>query len=378
MTYKQYYYPSLDGLRFFAFFIVFLHHVLINIHSENLIINFFLVVIQKNGWVGVDLFFVLSGFLITTLLLKERAKYGKYSLKNFWIRRSLRIWPLYYLALMVGFFVFPFIPLPGFYSLDSYLLHIKEQLPFYLLFLGNWHVSFFGYSNFSTISHLWTISLEEQFYLLWPIILLFINSLKKAYLWVFIIVFFSLFFRFIFALLGTQHPGIYTNTIARIDTLTMGGLLALLNFYNPYFLSKVRRFTKPPFQILVFSTLLIILYKFYFFNPGMVFQVVFGYFIITLFMSYFIVNALYNKSLFVRITSHPIIVYLGKISYGLYIWHILAINIARLLLRNTSILGILLISFLLTIFLGYVSYNFYERIFLNLKEKYTRIHSRPI
>src|SRR5437868_2879263 len=100
---NRFYYPSLDGLRFFAFLLVFLHHSLLDWTSPNPLINFFLIAIEKNGWLGVDLFFVLSGFLITTLLLKERSDNGNYSLKNFWIRRALRIWPLYYLALIFGF-----------------------------------------------------------------------------------------------------------------------------------------------------------------------------------------------------------------------------------------------------------------------------------
>ena len=161
------YYPALDGLRFFAFFIVFLHHFYFNQSSNNPVINYFLVVINKNGWIGVDLFFILSGFLITTLLLKERGKFGKYSLKNFWIRRSLRIWPLYYLALLVGFFVLPFF-YTKFFNADFtgpfQKFQLETQLYWYLAFLGNWSVVFNKYSTFPNTAHLWTISLEEQFY----------------------------------------------------------------------------------------------------------------------------------------------------------------------------------------------------------------------
>src|SRR5688500_5665020 len=120
---KDSYFPAVDGLRFFAFFIVFLHHTLLNISSTNPLLNGFLVIIQKNGWVGVDLFFVLSGFLITMLLLKERQKFGRYSLRNFWIRRSLRIWPLYFLGLLFGFFIFP--------SLDTQLTGASYSDPKY-------------------------------------------------------------------------------------------------------------------------------------------------------------------------------------------------------------------------------------------------------
>lgn len=374
------YYPSLDGLRFFAFFIVFLHHSLLNLQSNNFLINYFLVIIQKNGWVGVDLFFVLSGFLITNLLLKEREKFGSFSLKNFWIRRALRIWPLYYLALLVGFFLIPFIFHNLFgqdFSNPQYQLEINKSLPYYLFFLGNWVVSLKGYSNFTNISHLWTISLEEQFYFIWPIILLFINSFRKTILIGFFILIFSIFTRFYLSNLGIPHPGIYTNTFARMDTLTIGALLALLIKFKPSVFVLLHKYISNKGIFIVLAVLIYILHRVYLFNPDLKLQVVFGYPLLALFMLYFVLFALSNP--LNKLLNIKPLVWLGKISYGLYVWHILALELTSQGMRYIQYKFLYLpLAFLLTLFLGYISYRFYESKFLQFKSRFAKIKSRPV
>ncbi len=372
---NRFYYPSLDGLRFFAFLVVFFHHSLQNIHSDHMLINFFLIIIQKNGWVGVDLFFVLSGFLITTLLLKERSTLGKFSLINFWIRRSLRIWPLYYLALLFGFFVGPiFFPNP----LINHS-RVWEELPWYLVFLGNWKVSLDGYSQYAQISHLWTISLEEQFYLLWPVILIFIKGFKSSFAAGIIILSISIFSRFILASWGVQHPGIYTNTLARIDTLTIGALLALFYFYSPAIFSKIKMFSSFPMIILILSALAVYLYRIYLFDPSQTINIVMGFLIIALFMSYLVFMALQKNTKINKLLAIKMFVWLGKISYGLYIWHILALEITDHLITNPNMRYIsILLSFIITVILGYLSYRFYESKFLIIKDRFSLIRTRPV
>src|SRR5579884_1110409 len=228
---RSFYYPTLDGLRFFAFFLVFLHHAFEGWSSPNPVLNFFLIALEKNGWAGVDLFFVLSGFLITALLVKERQEFGSFSLKNFWIRRSLRIWPLYYLALIMGFFIIPFIHTHIFGITPPNIninLILKEQTPFYFTLLGNWAVVLYNYPPFTNIAHLWTISLEEQFYLLWPLVLFFTKNFKKSFIAGLILILLAMAFRFYLALHGVRHPGIYVDTFARMDTLVLGSLAALV------------------------------------------------------------------------------------------------------------------------------------------------------
>lgn len=367
------YIPALDGLRFFAFLLVFLHHSLLNISSSNPFVNYFLVIIQKNGWVGVDLFFVLSGYLITTLLLHEQKKNKKYSIKNFWIRRSLRIWPLYYLALLIGF-LFPLHESLFIFDKNLSLNIIEEAriaLPFYLTFTGNWFISLFGYGNFQLIGHLWTISLEEQFYLIWPLILIFIKNIRSSIILGFFVALISILTRIVLALNHISHPGIYTNTFARIDILVFGAILALINFYKPNILKRLLPLTKTPILMSSIIFFALFLHKIYLFNPKMIFNIVFGYTVIGLFMVYLVFCALQKNTYFVDFLSKKLFTTLGKISYGLYIWHVLAIYLSFKIFVQYSTFLNLILAFSLTILFGFISYYFFEIIFLRMKERFS-------
>ena len=163
---RRFYQPELDGLRFYAFLGVFVCHTLPS--SGRLSIAGCIcrcrgcgAAIAKSGAAGVDLFFALSAFLITVLLLRERQQTGGISLRLFYLRRILRIWPLYFVVIAVA----------------VVLAHtVAEQiLPWYyvagyLLFVGNWVHAVFGHPQ-SICSPLWTVSIEEQFYLVWPLLM---------------------------------------------------------------------------------------------------------------------------------------------------------------------------------------------------------------
>src|SRR6202789_3606958 len=160
---RRFYQPELDGLRFYAFLGVFVCHTL-PVHETfyrglHMPLPWLWVPLVLSGSAGVDLFFALSAFLITSLLLRERQETGGISLRSFYIRRILRIWPLYFLLIALG----------------VVLAHTSadQNLPWYyvagyLLFLGNWVQAVFGGPN-SICFPLWTVSIEEQFYLVWPL-----------------------------------------------------------------------------------------------------------------------------------------------------------------------------------------------------------------
>jgi len=320
----------------------------------------------------------LSGFLITALLVKERQEFGSFSLKNFWIRRSLRIWPLYYLALIMGFFIIPFIHTHIFGITPPNIninLILKEQTPFYFTLLGNWAVVLYNYPPFTNIAHLWTISLEEQFYLLWPLVLFFTKNFKKSFIAGLILILLAMAFRFYLALHGVRHPGIYVDTFARMDTLVLGSLAALVFCYHPEYIDKIKGIFNLPLQLLALTFLFILLYKIFLFDPTLTKNVVFGYSLFGILMLYFCLSSLQTWTHFSHFLTFEPFVYLGKISYGLYVWHILALETTAMVfpqfLKPLVGLG-------LTIFLGFVSYRFYESKFLKLKTKFSRIASRPV
>ena len=170
---QVFYYPQLDGLRTFAFLLVFGSHAggfdatlfppVLKQLAE--IYNSFVQV----GWSGVDLFFVLSAFLITSLLLREERTFGNISVPKFLFRRVLRIWPMYFLAVLLGLMLFPFITEPVFTSFGShtYFRYAENNLAWCLTFTMNLGMSYLLTCPPANMSPLWSISLEEQFYLFW-------------------------------------------------------------------------------------------------------------------------------------------------------------------------------------------------------------------
>src|SRR5215831_13325413 len=221
------FFPNLDGLRFISFFVVFLHHCYLSFFSylrgsspTAWQVQSFLF---KYGTLGVNFFFVLSGFLITYLLLKEKELTGTVHVGNFYVRRILRIWPLYFLCLLIGFVVFPLLK-----KMSGELPH-ESANPWYYIFLA---ANFDYLHTWPTkpdailLSVLWSVAVEEQFYLTWPIILRFVPV--KYYKYVFgSIMLFSLVFRaFHTHCTDADYAMRYFHTFSLIGDMALGGMLA--------------------------------------------------------------------------------------------------------------------------------------------------------
>src|SRR5438270_2293138 len=171
----QLYLPQLDGLRFVAFFMVLLHHNATprDYFAADSGFGKLLWLAGDWGFVGVDVFLTLSSFLIVTLLMMERNATGSISIKQFYIRRALRIWPLYYGYLLLAMVLLPLVwamPQPLAETLGRHLF------PF-LTFTGNFSYAYFPAVQYA--GHLWTISTEEQFYLMVPILVMFSPRVGK-------------------------------------------------------------------------------------------------------------------------------------------------------------------------------------------------------
>nr|MBA3972370.1 acyltransferase [Bacteroidota bacterium] len=160
------YFPGLNALRFFAAFLVFASHVEL-LKSRNGFENYYYTqTFLELGGSAVTFFFVLSGFLITYLLFIEKDISGKISLSQFYLRRILRIWPLYYTVVLAGFFLIPHIPyLQNSISGDLYT-NFYPKLLLFMLLVPN--ISYILFPHTPYISPAWSIGVEEQFYLAWP------------------------------------------------------------------------------------------------------------------------------------------------------------------------------------------------------------------
>jgi peptidoglycan/LPS O-acetylase OafA/YrhL len=220
----RFYLPHLDGLRFVAFLLVFLHHLP---QAPAGPMGDALRIVQAWGWSGVELFFALSAFLVTALLLKEHAATGRMSIWRFYVRRALRIWPLYFFALLLGFAILPALDWPPL----AWGELVDRFLPAFVVFLGNIATAVHSYPPGYVLNLLWSVSAEEQFYLVLPLVAL---VLARAPLraWIAVLAATSLVglaLRAAALHAHWPHPAIWVLQALRPDAFLAGILVAVLH-----------------------------------------------------------------------------------------------------------------------------------------------------
>lgn len=371
MSQDKIYFPNLNGLRFIAAFLVIIHHIE-QIKSLKHMDSYWNVVpfINIGGKLGVILFFVLSGFLITYLLLSEEKKFVKISVYQFYMRRVLRIWPLYFLIVVLALFVLPYIPFFTVVGMEKEVVfdHLGYKIILFTLFLPNLVLSLYGIVPYA--SHTWSIGAEEQYYLMWPVLLKYVRKYRLMLMFA-VIVFYLAGVSFLNSHYADFLP--FKSTIRafwfafNIDCMAIGGVFAVFLFYKYKILDWLMN------SIVFYSVLLLVIilllkgvyipyihYEFY----GVLFGVL-------------ILNFAANKHIKISL-EHPILNYLGNISYGLYMYHPIAIVIALGIGASISITSNWLLYPLSTgiviLFAG-ISYRYYERLFLKFKPKFSKIIS---
>jgi peptidoglycan/LPS O-acetylase OafA/YrhL len=248
------YFEYLDALRCLAFFAVFYAHTGTIFFGVNVSNNFPLNVWEKfaeYGSYGVNFFFVLSGFLITFLLLKEKAQTNKISIKKFYMRRILRILPVYFISLFFAMFILPLLISNDTYKIFSITNPIidKTQFYYFLFFLGNFYNGLgIGWAALS-VSVLWSVGVEEQFYLVWPWIIKWFNK-RKLILLTILLISLSLLYKFIWA--NDRLTNYYLPWSVGMD-LAFGALLGIF-----YFSKKQSLIIKYSLATIISSLLLII------------------------------------------------------------------------------------------------------------------------
>jgi len=364
---RRFYQPELDGLRFYAFLGVFVFHVLPSqgayYRSLHLPMPVLWAGVVKAGGAGVDLFFALSAFLITSLLLRERQETGGISLRRFYIRRILRIWPLYFLMIVLG-------------AVLSHTM-VTQRLPWYyiagyLLFVGNWVQAVFG-SPRSICAPLWTVSIEEQFYLIWPVLVKALERRGMVIAGVFVFVAATVSQMGI-VLAGGSEGYIYYGSLSRCDSLVVGIMLAL-------FAERLPKLTSGPRVLLIFGGMSgsIVASAWFLDQQGSIdMRAVFGRLIISIASGAILYGSLYSRNSLVK---GRWVVRLGKISYGLYVLHFTGILIMQILLHPASAGGMLAakgMGLIMTIILALGSYRWVESPFLRLKDRFATVLSRPV
>lgn len=350
--------PQLDSLRFFAVLLVMMQHWIPK--------KFFPVDSLFLGNSGVTFFFVLSGFLITQILMENKIDSenngSKKSslLKSFFIRRSLRIFPIYYLCI-IFFLLVPY----------HFTDEIKDNAAFYLLYLNNF--LFYFKQDWNILGHTWTLAVEEQFYLIWPWVIIFTPSrhLLKVLIG-FVLLGFISYYSLYFLSIELGHTelskGFYTIlTPAQFDAFALGGLIAWLQIYSNKAGLKLYNIASLVLVLLmsIWLYLLSIQNVDIFFYAMKFFVVVISTFVVLKASKGF--NGLIGK-----ILETPWLIYLGKISYGLYLFHlIISFFYERLegrILPEISQVGIrFLVYFGLTVLVSALSWHFIEKPINGLK-----------
>ncbi len=370
------YYPALDGLRALALILVVAQHY----------------IYLPWGWTGVDLFFVLSGFLITGILYDTRD--ARHRVRNFYIRRTLRIFPLYYGVFLVLLLSTPFlhwqwsrywILWPLYLGNFIRFFHPFSQNPDFLWAGDAWLKSTGRLHTVLYLGHFWSLCIEEQFYFIWPPVVFLIKDRRRLMaICLAVMVALPILRELAVLLLPRAFIDLeftYRFTPLRIDALLLGGLLALL-LRGPErlaVLAALRWFARIAFPLAAIY-LFHSLWRHYLTYQPPVWRLTWGFTVIDLLAASLIALCLIPGSLLYRALSVRPLRSLGKISYGAYVFHdiphhLYAFIIEAKIAPHISFIhtharpSIALLGFVGTLILAWLSFRFFESPFLNLKER---------
>lgn len=357
------YFPQLDSLRGMSFIAIFLFHT-IHLPDGAFFLSGFIRYLYTNLPLGIEVFFVLSSFLLTWLGLNEYKKRGNFSFKNYFTRRVLRIWPLYFFILLLAFLIIPLL---------AASFHYSMTLP------NPWYYVFF-IANFYTLDHvfflrmLWTISVEEQFYIFWGWCLK--SFYKKLRVVIFLLIIASISFS-VYAIIG--HHSSYFNTLTYLFDFACGASSAVFLFTKNKIVNWLKNLP-PLVTILFYGYLIFHFILFYFLNnyfKGITndFIALICRYVFIIYIALFIMEQIVNTHRTTFFEKNRFLIFTGKLSYGLYCYHGLMITFVNLLLLGFNINNwiLVIIYFTVNYLVATISYFYLETPFLKLKVKLRRI-----
>ena len=366
-SHKIKYFKELNSLRFIGFIGIFFGHVFfsndIEIVNSKIYSNLYTYG-KILGFISIDSFFVLSSFLITWKGLEEVKITKKFQFKNFLIRRSLRIWPLYFLVVLLGFLT---------EFIKSYITQDISSLPSiwsFILFILNFDIIKNGYEFLFFMVFMWSISVEEQFYIFWALVLKwFQNHLLKISL---LIILISLLFRIYFI---DDSLNLNFHTLSALGNFGVGALAAIAAFRNSFLITKIRDFSKTQLVIIYSLSLTTFIampllqnYDLFIVIQRVLFSFIFAFIIL---------EQTYCQQSIFKLSRVKYFNFFGKISYGLYCYHGIMITIvlkfSDYLSKSlfTSVIIFPTLIFCGTLLFSHLSYKFFESKILKLKDKYT-------
>jgi peptidoglycan/LPS O-acetylase OafA/YrhL len=371
----RFYRPELDVVRFLAFLLVFIHHVLPPLYDPRITHllkgfapTFF--ILHDVFRYGLSLFFTLSAYLICELLIRERDTAGSVEVKQFYIRRILRIWPLYYFGLALG--------VAASFGPDGHASDVA-RIGWFAIFLGAWNTAFHGYVT-NPVRPLWSISVEEQFYVFAPWVVKYFNR-KALYGFCAALLLLSNACLFYLGKASASDPRIWTDSLVQFECFAAGILLCIvLQHRLPAFAAWHRLLLVVGCCSCWLCASYLTLAHFSALDSTSSWQVMCAYALIALGSAFIIAAFLGIHSKHVPAWA----VYLGRISFGLYVYHEFAIYVSATLLGHYVsfsspiyyLKAVLAVG--LTFFAAALSYRYLETPFLKMKKRHSVVESQPL
>ncbi|WP_031527730.1 acyltransferase family protein [Dyadobacter crusticola] len=356
IKFKKGHVNSLDGIRGIAILLV------LSFHCFDKIDAFPFTLFSEIGWVGVDLFFVLSGFLITGILVDTKGNQNY--LKSFFAKRALRIFPVYYLTLLL---VFLALISPGASNFNPILdiRHLKSSI-YYLTFTQNLLFAFDHWGVTDLLNHFWSLAIEEQFYLFWPFVNFYLGTSKVLMVCGLLII-----IAIIVRNLNVSNDFSYVFTLSRVDALGIGGMLAILIRKHSSLLGRIA------LPVFLASLVLLIILSFY--SPDLSFRnpyfIKIGYTLFALLFAtviVFVYDTNKTGNVVNRMLSWRFLRFFGTYSYGLYIYHWLLYRGIYTPLYNKYLFSkaYILLFLIVVVLVSVVSYHTFEKLFLSYKSRF--------
>lgn len=359
--------PGLDAIRAIAILMVFLFHA----------------GALACGYLGVHLFFVLSGFLITGILIRTKDQNLGGFLTGFYGRRILRIFPVYYLYLLIMFLI-TLVPVSLSAKPADELHILKEQLPYAISYLYDFYHASSAFVASRFLTHFWSLAVEEQFYLIWPILIFIIpNKYLKTFFISLIVL--GPCIRFAEQIVHAnpvlsgyfvREPNLFINVLpfSNLDAFACGALFTLRP--SKFKAGSILALFIAVVGVGVVSEYLAtghIIQTAFGYRPSMAdsAKVIWGYSAINI-ISAIVISAVSQKQFFPRLFANSGLNYIGKISYGMYIFHypIILLFLSRGFIGGMPLVVRILTAFVLTMLVSGLSYSLFEKKFLGLKEKF--------
>jgi peptidoglycan/LPS O-acetylase OafA/YrhL len=374
--------PGLDGLRALAILTV------LGSHTKN----------YDFGWMGVQFFFVLSGFLITGILLRMKESLPpKEYFKSFYGRRFLRIFPLYYFYLfLLGLAAWQTDMIPFKFIQQEIENNVQPQLPYAFLYLYNFLHATIEYRHTPFLSHLWSLSVEEQFYIVWPLVLFLTpkDKIKKVFLsaialgpifrWIIFLIYQS---QAVPGLLDVPALAVYVLPFSHVDAFALGAFVSQFSLPKPRLQLAALAIFIPAIgfatQYTVYGELRPDTLG-YEFTMNSAYKFIWGYSLLNYFFS-LVVHAVHRTGMWTRFLESSVMRYLGRISYGMYVYHyaiiwllIQAQNKNREILDlsiNYGMARTYILALAVTVFVATTSFHLLEKPINDLKDRFFPLHN---